>query len=90
MDAIVPTFDYNRTAELYSASPKKSARNSLTYMRFAQAAEAIRFAIEELPPSALVGAYLEIDEERYGRQAIHRLYDSADFPLAPRAAASSR
>jgi hypothetical protein len=36
---------------------------------------------------ALVGAFLEVDGERYGGEEIRRLYDSADFPLIRRAAA---
>jgi len=55
------------------------------YRRFACAADAIRFAVEELPPKRLVGAYLEVKEQRFGRNGIRRLYDSADYPLARRA-----
>ena len=53
----------------------------------ARAADAVRFAIEELPPELLLGAFLEVDGERYGSEDIRRLYDSADFPLIRRAAA---
>ena len=35
------------------------------YRRFAKAAEAIRFAIEELPPDLLIGAHLEVEEQRF-------------------------
>ena len=66
---------------------RKSRRQPLGYRRFAQAADAIRFAIEELPRELLLGAYLEVDEERYGSEEIHRLYESTDYPLARRAAA---
>jgi hypothetical protein len=48
--------------------------------------DAIRFAIEELPPELLLGAYLEVEEERFDGNAIRRLYESLDYPL-PRSAA---
>ena len=80
-------FNYDSTAELFPAKNRKSTRHSVSYKRFARAADAIRFAIEELPPQFLPGAYLEVDEERYDSRGIRRLYESADYPLARRAAA---
>ena len=53
----------------------------MTYKRFNTAAEALRFAIEEIPPAVLLGAYLEVDEARFGVQEIRFLYDSAGYPL---------
>jgi hypothetical protein len=77
-----PAFDYEATAELFPprlAGP--SAQRGLTYKRFAFASEAIQFAIEQLPRTFLLGAYLQVGDERYGHQEIRRLYESADFPL---------
>ncbi|MBI1867965.1 MAG: hypothetical protein HYS06_06690 [Methylocystis sp.] len=82
-------FDYGVEAGLFSAKGLKFRQKALGYRRFARAADAIRFAIEELPPDLLRGCSLEVNEETYAGQAIRQLYESVDFPL-PRHAASSK
>jgi len=79
-------FDYGISAELFPSRNRKYNTQSLRYRRFARAADAIRFAIEELPPELLVGAFLEVDGKRYGSGWIRRLYESSDYPLPRRAA----
>jgi hypothetical protein len=82
----VAEFDYAATAELFALA--RRLRRPFGYKRFEQAAEAIRFVIEELPRECLSGAFLEVDEQRYGSDDIRRLYDSAKYPLARRSARS--
>jgi len=45
-------FDYGIPAELFMGKRKGGPRQPLRYRRFATAAEAIRFAVEELPACA--------------------------------------
>jgi hypothetical protein len=80
------SFDYGAAAEMFSPMSRKARRQPLGYRRFARAAEAIRFAIEELSPQLLVGTYLEVAEHRYEGQQIRRLYESTGYPLDRRTA----
>jgi hypothetical protein len=87
LDCVTNTapFDYGSEAELYCAKVgRKSRRQQLDYRRFARAAEAIRFAIEDLPTNLSVSTYLEVGGGRYKHNDIRRLYDSADYPLERR------
>jgi predicted lipase len=77
-------FDYDMPAELFMAKRKGKTYQRLGYRRFATAAEAIRFAIEEFPAVQTLGAYMQVGEERFASDAIERLYESSDYPL-PRA-----
>ena len=81
-------FDYKAAAELFPTRRRIPRRQPLGYKRFAQAAQAIRFAMEDVAPELLVGACLEVDEQRYGSDDIRRLYESAEYPLARRGARS--
>jgi len=85
VDAAKP-FDYEAVAELFPARSRKFNHQFTRYRRFDRAADALRFAIEELPPQLFLGACLEVEEERFGSNEMRRLYDSAEFPLARRAA----
>lgn len=88
------TFDYGAEAELFdhggnhggmaessSGKVRSFRRRRLGYRRFVRAADAIRFAIEEMTPQLLRSACLQVDEERFGNEGIRELYESADYPL---------
>ncbi len=79
-------FDYLGEAELFPTNNRKYKRAAFGYRRFSKAAEAIRFAIEQLPSEALAGAYLEVREQRFDRHGIQRLYESDAYPLPRRKA----
>lgn len=74
-------FDYGAPAELFPSRNRKVI-NKVKYRRFDRAADAIRFAMEELPEPLLLGAYIEIEEERLGHKDIRALYESELYPLA--------
>jgi hypothetical protein len=78
------TFDYGIPAELFIAKSKAGTRQPLTYRRFATAAEAIRFAVEELPAVRTLGAWMQVGDQRFDGDDIQRLYESDDYPLRRR------
>jgi hypothetical protein len=84
-------FNFNTAAELFPAAIRKKKRAGFAYRRFGTAAEAVRFAIEELPADSLNGAYLQVEEARFDQSGIRSLYESDAFPLPrrPRPAAQS-
>jgi hypothetical protein len=90
------SFDYTAVAELFSsktdveqlhAGPKTRRRVPVGFGRFARAAYAIRYAVEELPARLFVDAFLTVHGETFDHDAIRRLYDSEHYPLIRRALA---
>ncbi len=75
----IPGFDFKAPAELFPTRNRK--QRGMTYRRFKSAAEAIKFAIEEMPSSYLLGTHLEVNERRFDSQGIRRLYDDPAYPL---------
>jgi hypothetical protein len=76
-------FDYDAAAEL-SMAKRKGSRQRLGYRRFATAAEAIRFAVEDFPAMLTLGAWMEVGDERFDSEDIHRFYERDDYPLRRR------
>ena len=74
------TFDFSAPAELFPSRNRKVA-SKIKYRRFDKAADAIRFAIEEMPEPLLLGATIQIDDQRLGHQDIRALYESERYPL---------
>ena len=77
-------FDYSAEAELFAGVGRPSRHQPVGYRRFASAAEALRFAMEQLSPEALAGAALEVGDERFDSRGMRQLYDAVDYPLARR------
>jgi len=94
MEATVTAFDYGAVAELFPsrseaelfpAGRRKLGRGPVGSRRFARSADAIRFAVEELPADLLPDVCLEVGQEMFDRDGVLRLYESSDYPLARRA-----
>ena len=81
-------FDYNAPADLFPAR-SKAGRRPIGYRRFSTAAEAIRFAVEQMPFEFLDGTILEVGNVRVNGAGIRGLYESVEYPLAKTAQAKT-
>lgn len=73
--------DFAAPSELF-CTRSVSRHSRITYKRFGTAAEAIRFAVEELEPDVLRATTLEVAEVRLRGDEIGAAYASDRFPLA--------
>lgn len=78
---VAPAFDYSAPAELFMLSVRGVRGSATNYRRFETAAEAIRFAMEEMPGELLIGLAMEVDEGRFDHRSLRGLYDHPDYPL---------
>jgi hypothetical protein len=74
-------FDYTAAAELFIAKRSGGPRGALNYRRFDSAAEAIRFAVEELSERRILGALMQVGDLRFDADGIRSLYAHQDYPL---------
>jgi hypothetical protein len=66
-------FDYSSSAELFLS---KRGRRHTQYTRFATAAEAIGYAVEELRTLRSLTAWMQVGEDRFNMDEICRLYEA--------------
>ena len=74
-------FEYDAPADLYWSDRQGPRKRPVMYRGFARSAEAICFAIEQLPPSAQPWAIIEMGEDRIKFSQIRELYDCGRYPL---------
>src|SRR5689334_8854870 len=67
-------FDYSSPAELYLS---RRRRRRTDYRRFATAAEAINYAVEELRTRRSRNAWMQVGDKLFNKSEINRLY----YPL---------
>ena len=79
------SFDYDAPADLYPSRSRKGNRPA-GFRRFNSAAEAIRYAVEEMSSDFFPGAVLECEEERFDSVGIMELYRNTAYPLARKTA----
>jgi hypothetical protein len=77
------TFDYGAPAALFVPKRKSDFRQPLGYRRVTTAAEAILSCGREVfPAMRAIGAWMQVSDERFNADEIHRLYESDDYPLS--------
>jgi len=59
---------------------KHGTRQHISYRRFATAADAIRFAVEDFTGIRTLGAWMQVGDERFSSDDIRRLYESSSYP----------
>jgi hypothetical protein len=73
------SFDYDAPADLFMSRRAKGSRAK--YRRFETSAQAISYAMEELPALRTLGAWMQVGDERFNGDEIQRLYEADEYPL---------
>lgn len=81
MEPTAAKFDFSEPAELFGGGSWAGRPTTISYRRFETAAEAVRFAMEELDDRARRPCVLEANERRFNHTEISKLYDRRDYPL---------
>jgi len=78
--------DYSAAAEVYYMPMRRRGgkQQRLAYRRFATAAEAVRFVVEDFPAPHTLSPWMQVGDDRFDSDAIRRFYDSSDYPLRRR------
>ena len=76
-------FDYGLPAELFMRRSKVRPQWP-GYRRFATAAEAIRFAVEDFHDIHNLGAWMWVGDKRFNTEEIRLLYQNGAYPLRRR------
>jgi hypothetical protein len=76
---VTSAIDYTASAELFPS--RRYAKSLARYRRFATAAEAVQYVIEDMPEVWLNGTFLDVDGTRFEGRQIRALYDAAGYPL---------
>lgn len=77
----ISKFAFEAPAEIYSSGGTRARKGAMNYRRFQSSAEAIRFAVEELPQILQRGTVMEVGDDRFEFADIRALYDREDYPL---------
>ena len=78
-------FNYSAPAELFPGRSNRTRTRAIGFRRFDTAAEAIRFAVEQMPSDLLLGSVIEADTSRVSGHGIRQLYESSEYPLRRKA-----
>ncbi|XWN34006.1 MAG: hypothetical protein ROR55_13485 [Devosia sp.] len=70
--------DYSAPAEIFVSRRPGSKRSTLAYHRFATAAEAIAFAVEEFPSMSANGLVMTVQNKRFDLGALRTLHSASN------------